>query len=96
MLAECNKSYETELMITEGSKALFQCWFNLSSLPDHSKGFGGKFGVQKERVDKVCMENESGILLLFYLYCVILRHEKVDLIPEEIRKNSPFIFSLRN
>ena len=77
MLAECNKSDETELMITGGSKALLQCWFNLFSLPDHSKGFGGKFGVQKERVDKVSMENESGILLLSYLYCVILRHEKV-------------------
>lgn len=26
--------------------------FNLNVLPDYSQGFGGKFGVQKDRVDK--------------------------------------------
>ena len=67
MLAESNKSYVTELMITGRSNALFQCSFNLLFLPDHSKGFGGKFGVQKERVDKVCMENEFGIFIQFVL-----------------------------
>ena len=43
-----------------------------SSSPDYSQGFGGKYGVQKDRVDKVSFRNDS-LSKLFYRR--VQRHE---------------------
>lgn len=42
--------------------------FKHASQTDYSTGFGGKFGVQSDRIDKVFVGNVTNTILTYFFY----------------------------
>lgn len=63
-------------------------WIFLNNLLcnlDYSKGFGGKYGVQKDHVDKVPISNAN---LVQFMFCHVRSHCHLKL----VKLSFPFVF----